>query len=229
MRIRAVCTDIDGTLTGGAGDLLSLDAIKTIRGLGARGMPVILASGNAYPTVRTLRRYLGCSDGMICESGALVAYGDAIRVLSDRDRCVEALRLLKEKFGDRIQEVWSSNYFLGSVAIKRTVERDEVFGALSGLRDIRVFDSGYAYHILEGGVDKGQGLRALCEMMGLEPAEVASIGDSALDLEMLQASAFGIALGNSPAELKRIADYVTSKADGEGFCEAVQVILEKAE
>lgn len=227
MPIKSICTDIDGTLTGGKPDVLSIDAIKAIRDLQERGISVILASGNAYPTVRTLARYIGCSDAMICECGSVVGYKGTIKVLASRGAPMAALKLAKERFGERIQEVWSNAYFLAHVAIKRTITRKELEGVTSPLSAIRILDSGYAYHLLPEGVDKGVALRALCEMMGMKPEEVASIGDSELDVELLRDSGFGVALANSPPELVRVAHYITSEDDGEGFCEAVRVILEE--
>ena len=43
-----------------------------------------------------------------------------------------------------------------------------------------------------------------------------------VDLELLQEAGYGIAVGDASDELKEIADLVTEKRNGDGFCEAVE-------
>jgi len=87
---------------------------------------------------------------------------------------------------------------------------------------LRLIDSGFYYHVLARDVDKGKGLRAAAEMMGIESSVIVAIGDSEVDMELLQEAGYGVAVGNSSDELKEIADLVTKGENGEGFREAVE-------
>jgi hypothetical protein len=227
VQVKAVVTDIDGTLTD---DQLRLSpvAIKAIRKLERAGIPVTLASGNALCVVKTLKTYVGATGAVICENGAVVEYDAKLEVLGNSKKAIEALRLLKRKFKEGIIETWSNRYRYVDVAIKRKVKRDLLEKYLSGL-GVRLLDSGFAYHILDEEVSKAGGLKVACDLMGINLHEVAAVGDSEVDAGMLKLVGFKIALANAPESLKNLADYVTSKTYGEGFAEAVEVILSKTD
>jgi len=59
-------------------------------------------------------------------------------------------------------------------------------------------------------------------MMGLEARVVVAIGDSQVDLELLRAAGYGVAVSDASDDLKSVADYTTSEPDGGGFCDAVR-------
>lgn len=63
--------------------------------------------------------------------------------------------------------------------------------------------------IVPKGVSKLNGLLFLGEQLGIKRNEMVAIGDSLDDLEMIEEVGLGVAMGNSPHELKRSADWVT--------------------
>ncbi|MBE2239753.1 MAG: HAD family phosphatase [Caldilineaceae bacterium] len=72
------------------------------------------------------------------------------------------------------------------------------------------------------GVDKGSGLRRLCELLGIDVRRVLAIGDSDNDIPMLQAAGFGIAMGNAGDHVKAVADWIAPTLDEEGAAVALQ-------
>lgn len=69
---------------------------------------------------------------------------------------------------------------------------------------------------------KGQAVKFLTEeIMNLKPENVMAIGDNFNDKEMLQYAGIGIAMGNAPENLKKVADYVTSSVDEDGVAQAI--------
>ena len=72
------------------------------------------------------------------------------------------------------------------------------------------------------GVDKGSGLRKLCEIMGIDPQRVLAIGDSENDIPMLQAAGFGVAMGNATESLKAIADWIAPPIEEDGAATALR-------
>ena len=221
MKFKTLATDVDGTLTSKAQGI-STGAIQVIRDLEARGIPVILASARPYPILNILREYLGTSGAIVCENGGHVDYGGESRLLGDNEECREVYRRLREAYGDRVQEAWTNRYNMVDLAMERTIERKEVLTVLSEFPRLRLIDSGFFYHVLARDVDKGKGLRAAAEMMGVEPSEIVAIGDSEVDMELLQEAGYGVAVGDASDELKEIADLVTKGENGEGFREAVE-------
>jgi phosphoglycolate phosphatase (TIGR01487 family) len=221
MKYKAVATDVDGTLTSKTHGI-STGAIQTIRDIEARGIPVILASARPYPILNILREYVGTSGAIVCENGGHVDYGGESRKLGDNEECLEVYHRLREAHGDCVQDAWTNRYNMVDLAIQRTIDRDEVLAVLSEFPALRLIDSGFFYHVLARDVDKGKGLRAASEMMGIETSEIVAIGDSEVDLELLQEAGYGVAVGDASDELKEIADLVTEKRNGDGFCEAIE-------
>jgi phosphoglycolate phosphatase (TIGR01487 family) len=224
MKYKALATDVDGTLTSKAHGI-SMGAIQAIRDLEAKGIPVILASARPYPILNILREYLMTSGAIVCENGGHVDYDGESRLLGDNEECSDVYHRLKEAYGDRVLEAWTNRYNFVDLAIERTLDREEVLTVLSEFPRLRLIDSGFYYHILARDVDKGKGLRVAAEMMGVEPSVIVAIGDSEVDMELLQEAGYGVAVGDASDELKEIADLVTKGENGEGFREAVEILF----
>jgi hypothetical protein len=224
--LKAFVTDIDGTLTD-ENYRISIPAIRAIRRLEDQGIPVILASGNALPIVKTLRTYLGCTGVIICENGSVIEYLDSLKTPGDSHKVKRALAKLKDVCGNKIEEYWSNRYRLVDIALKRTLKREQIETVLSGIDGVRLVDSGFAYHINSRGVNKAEGLKVACELMKINFREVAAIGDSETDIDLLKASGFKIARANAPLSLKQVADHITMNSNGAGVAEASDLILSK--
>lgn len=224
MKPRAIATDVDGTLTDRK-QRISCSAIRTIRMLEDRGIPVILVSGNALCVLKTLKKYIGCSGALVCEEGAVVEYEGTLRILGSMDEARRALTMLKERFGSKIVEHWSNPYRYVDVALERVIDKCDIAGALSTFPMLKLLDSRFAYHIIDRSLNKGKGLLVAAELMGIGVEEIIAVGDSSTDTKMLEMAGCGIALANAPRSLKVIADYVASKRNGEGFAGAIKALI----
>lgn len=60
---------------------------------------------------------------------------------------------------------------------------------------------------------------ALTHRFGVSPARVMAVGDEVNDLEMLRVAGLGVAMGDSPADVKEVADQVTSGSVERGVAE----------
>ncbi|HTD15372.1 MAG TPA: Cof-type HAD-IIB family hydrolase [Chthoniobacterales bacterium] len=76
--------------------------------------------------------------------------------------------------------------------------------------------------IIAPGVNKARSLALLAERLGFDMSATAAIGDGLNDLEMIESSAFGVAMGNAQEEVKSAADWVTSSHDEAGVAAAIQ-------
>ncbi len=70
--------------------------------------------------------------------------------------------------------------------------------------------------------NKGNALRSLANDWGINAQEILAIGNYYNDVEMLEFAGLGIAMDNSPEDMKRDADAVTSSNDEEGVHLALQ-------
>lgn len=83
-----------------------------------------------------------------------------------------------------------------------------------------MFSSGEGADVIEKIVSKAEGLRRLCEYLGIPLSQTVAFGDSMNDYEILQMAGTGIAMGNGREELKQAADYVTDRIDEDGVWNA---------
>ncbi len=222
--IRAVATDVDGTITNYK-DELYLEAINAIRELECAGITVILCSGNALCVLKALARYIGCTGPTVSENGAVVEYKAKIRVLGRKGIAKHVLEELKRVYGDEIKESWSNRFRFVDMAVRRTIEFERLQEVIKRFKGVKVIDSNFAYHITDENVDKGKGLLVAIKLLGLRPEEVAGVGDSITDLEMLSVCGFKAVVANADPRIKRIADFTAEEGFGLGFAEIAKKIL----
>ena len=76
--------------------------------------------------------------------------------------------------------------------------------------------------------NKGAGLKALCDYLGLELSEAMALGDGGNDVTMLQAAGIGVAMGNAEDAVKVLADVTVGTNEQAGVAEAIRkFVLEK--
>ncbi len=71
--------------------------------------------------------------------------------------------------------------------------------------------------ISEKGMNKSVGMRKVLEYLNCSRDCTIAFGDSSNDFEMIKYAKLGIAMGNSSAQLKKIADDITDSADENGI------------
>jgi 3-deoxy-D-manno-octulosonate 8-phosphate phosphatase (KDO 8-P phosphatase) len=71
--------------------------------------------------------------------------------------------------------------------------------------------------------DKLSVFEKFLEQIGLAPQKVAYVGDDLTDLPLMRYVGFGVAVANAVDEVKRYADYVTTRPGGRG---AVREVIE---
>lgn len=69
---------------------------------------------------------------------------------------------------------------------------------------------------------KGAAVAYLAEKFRISPAEVIAIGDSFNDLSMIRYAGLGVAMGNSPEEIREQADFVTDTNDNDGVAKVIE-------
>ncbi|GEB33710.1 Cof-type HAD-IIB family hydrolase [Brevibacillus parabrevis] len=91
------------------------------------------------------------------------------------------------------------------------------------LPEIRVTTSGARnLEILPEGISKASGLALLAKRLEISPEQIVAVGDNYNDLEMLQFVGMGVAMGNAPDEVKRLARHVTDTNDQHGVAAVIQ-------
>ena len=71
-------------------------------------------------------------------------------------------------------------------------------------------------------VSKARALAMVADRLGIAQAEVCAIGDNTNDEDMVGWAGFGVAMGNAPAALKRLARHVTGTVDEAGVAQVIE-------
>lgn len=83
----------------------------------------------------------------------------------------------------------------------------------------------FYYEATAAGVDKGTGLKRLCDYLKIDRKNVMALGDQANDMPMLKYAGLGVAMGNAVKYTKDHADEVTADCDHDGVAVAINKIL----
>lgn len=74
----------------------------------------------------------------------------------------------------------------------------------------------FTLEIVSKGVSKQFGLKYICDQLNIKSEEIVAIGSSRADIDMVQFSGLGVAMQNSPEELKNVADWITRSVENDG-------------
>jgi len=216
--IKALVTDIDGTITDGKRHV-STKAIKALRDIERKGIPVMLASGNVLPIAYGLAGFIGTSGPVIAENGAVVYHNRSVKYLGDRKKCDAAFEDLKKQMP--VRKIFSDRWRKAALAIEPDVDLNEVKKRVADF-GLKAESTGFAIHIFESQVGKFNGLVEACKLLNMDVTEIAAFGDSENDIEMIKNCGAGLVPFNASAEIKKHADFVASTAYGDGFLEGLK-------
>lgn len=105
-------------------------------------------------------------------------------------------------------------------ASKEQVDQIEKLAISLDLQVVRMRDE--HIEITHVGVNKGNGIKVLNELLGIEHGNFMSIGDSPNDHSMLQLSDFSYAMANADEETKSKSKFHTSSVEQGGLGEAIE-------
>jgi Cof subfamily protein (haloacid dehalogenase superfamily) len=83
----------------------------------------------------------------------------------------------------------------------------------------------YYLDVTHPDANKGAVVAYLARTLGIDPGEIATIGDQPNDVLMFRPSGFSIAMGNASDAVQGQADAVTDSYDDEGFAKAIEKFL----
>ncbi len=218
MEFKAIVVDVDGTITY-SDRSIDCRAVEALRGV---KVPIVIATGNVLCFARAAAKLVGTSGFVIAENGGVVECRSVEYDTSRIKECEEAFDLLSRHFA---LERLDPEYRKTEIGLRRDFDVEKARKLLNDYPDIDIVDTGFAVHIKSRGINKGTGLKRLAQLMGLSARDFMAIGDSPNDIEMLQASGFGVAVGNAHPDLKKVADLVTGGEHGTGVAEALRHIL----
>jgi len=221
--VRALVTDVDGTLTD-ARRRLDPAAIAAVRSLEASGIPVVLATGNVLPIALALHRSLGLSGPIVAENGGLLYERrdgrDRVTRVCDRRPALAAYRRLVAA-GLPVERLFTDRWRETEVALEPTVAVARIRPLLRGT-GVAVESTGYALHLMTDGGGKLPTLARALAHRGLALSECLAAGDGDNDVPMLRAAGYSVSFANGSPRARRAADYVARAGYAAGFVEALK-------
>ncbi|MCI4350170.1 MAG: phosphoglycolate phosphatase [Thermoplasmata archaeon] len=220
--IRAIVTDVDGTLTD-AHRVLDREAALLLQRAERHRISVTLATGNVLPIALALHRSLGLTGPIVAENGGIlydVVNGrPRIERCADRAIAYRAFRAVR-RAGVPVHRLFTDRWRETEVAIEASVPAREVRRHVDR-SEVRVESTGYAIHLIERGCGKLSTLRRALARRGLAPADCLIAGDGDNDVGMLRAAGWALSFAGASERARRAADFVTNAPNARGFVEGL--------
>ncbi len=227
---KAVAVDIDGTITD-SDKKIHLGAIKQLRKLEEAGIPVILATGNVRAITYGLWRFIGASGPMVCENGGVVwhpKWGDPI-VRANGERARKCAEDMAKEIDIDPRGITTNTWRESEWCLFTHENLDAVSEWVSNSKysDLTVVKTGFAIHLMEPNLSKGEGLAVALEKMQISPDDVLAVGDAPNDISMFEYLGRSVAVGGCFQDLADVADVVSPHMHGDTFAPLVESILGK--
>lgn len=149
---------------------------------------------------------------------------------TDYEQKITSVPITIQPFNYTLQS-WQ-NIDAGPNKILVIAKETETFEILKGLRGqfiqhLNIYTSKSTYiEIMNNKASKVNAVRLLINRYNIKQEEIITIGDNFNDKEMIEYAGFGIAMGNAPAEVKDVANYIADTNDNDGVAKALEEIVD---
>ncbi len=206
--------DIDGTLTRPDG--WGIDP-RVFNPLLEWEAPIVIATGKAFPYPIALCHFLGIPELVVAENGGIAYTGEDVFITADR----EAAQAVAEDYLEAGYELgWGPENTVNrwretEIAVARE-QPIEPLRELAAERGLEVIDTGYALHIKDPAVQKGDGVRTVAAAVGIDLEDAVAVGDSINDVSTFSVVGRSFAVSNADSDAKAAADEVLEAAHADG-------------
>ncbi len=238
--IQLIATDMDGTLT--QNDKFSSNLIQTLEKLATAGINVLIVTGRSAGWVNAIATYLPVV-GAIAENGGLLYWHNTehcqfLTKITDleqhRHQLAAVFQLLKTKFPE-IKESEDNRFRLTDWTFDVQGLSPTELNQMSSI----CLSEGWSFtysnvqcHIKTLQQDKAIALKQVIQQYfpDLKPEQIITIGDSPNDESLFVRAQFPISVGVANIldyrdRLEHLPVYVTKKAEGSGFCELAELVM----
>jgi hypothetical protein len=217
MRFIALACDYDGTLASNG--QVSPETIAALEKAKKSGRKLILVSGRELPDLEKVFERLDLFEVAVLENGALLYepahQRQALLTESPDLRFVDALRArgVPVSVGKAIVATWIPHEQVVLEVIREL-----------GLELHVIFNKG-AVMVLPSGVNKGTGLLAALNLLGLSPHNCVGVGDAENDHAFFTLCECSVAVANALPAVKDRADLIMRNARGAGVEELIAELV----
>ena len=136
---------------------------------------------------------------------------------------------LRRDLGERLRSIrdeWGKWEFSKFSCDTRNCDQAAGLAALAEDFDAIVHNE-YVVELVPRGFSKGEGIRRICGILGVDLTDTVAFGDSANDLSMFEVCGRSVCMGNGSEAAKRAAGMVTTSLEEDGIwnaCKALSLI-----
>jgi hydroxymethylpyrimidine pyrophosphatase-like HAD family hydrolase len=217
LRFRAIACDYDRTLAKDG--RVAPETVNVLKRGRASVQEMILITGRALDELQAVFSQLSLFDMVVAENGALL-FNPSLGLEEPLCGALPAnflsqLRSLGVPFavGRRVvATVRPHEIEVGKLVTQMNLQVEIAFNRESVM-------------ILPSGVNKGTGLTAALNRLGIVPSEVVGIGDAENDLPFLRLCGVSVAVANAIGSVKKQVDLVTRAPNGRGATEIIERVI----
>lgn len=254
MKYKMIAIDLDGTLLDDNKEIPKLNKAVIQQAI-RKGIKVVFVTGrsrlNTVPIVTQLDlrgedthiisncgatkfipqqklMWLDTLDLPVCGSNAVTKYANYKYYEQLQRKVIEdklwdnGLQIIPRFTGTKVLSLVVNPKSKGETQVLESIlnEHFTVYSAQYG-------DEQYCIDIVEQGTNKGDTLLQYAKSYNIAPHEIVAFGDGNNDVPMLQKVGLGIAMGNAPIEVKRLADGVCDINNKAGLGKAIYSIIQQ--
>lgn len=121
----------------------------------------------------------------------------------------------------RVKEYEGEDIYMISTFFDNEMDKQYVYDYLQEYAFITAWSEG-ALDIISKNSNKSSGIDDMNKVFGIDIGETMAFGDNFNDVDMLEHSGIGVAMGNSKKSALEAADYITSDIDEDGVYNALK-------
>ncbi len=249
MKLKAIISDIDGTLVPVQATKVSQKVRQALQKLNDKKIPFSLATGRPYSLVENFVQDLGLTTPIIADNGATIIDPLSGKVVAEElIETAQASKLLKLVHSCQthyhISTVDGNLSELSNITSKTKIKKFVVHQLAPDFADSMVEKINNDFkqiHAVRTSANEGEeftdiyitsikaskqhAVLQLSRHIGVKPEEMIGIGDHYNDFPLLMACGFKVAMGNAVNDLKEIADYIAPSVDEDGIADVIEKYL----
>lgn len=238
-KYKLLALDMDGTLL--QDDLeISPETVKWIKEAVRQGIHVCLSTGRAFSSAYPYAQQLELTTPMITVNGSEVwraPYDLYRRSMLDVELVRKMHRIAVETdswfWAYAVDQLYNRDNWAEDIANEEWLKfgyhiedddvRHKVLMRLQEIEGLEITNSSpHNFEINPKGINKAEGIKQVCELLGLDISQAVAVGDSLNDLAAIQQAGLGVAMGNAQQTVKDEADVVVASNNDNGIVEVIR-------
>ncbi|WP_284037687.1 Cof-type HAD-IIB family hydrolase [Neobacillus sp. 114] len=235
--IKLIALDMDGTLLNNQHEI-SVANREAIKEAQDKGVFVVLSTGRSFLNSHNHADSLNLSSFLVTVNGSEIwdEKRELVRRSLVKSEQIEwMLKLANEHkatfwaisternwHNEMPEDLHSVEWMKFGFNIHDDAVREIVIKELEARGEFELSNSApFNIEVNASGINKAQGLKLVCERLGIEMKNVMAVGDSRNDLAMIKEAGIGVAMGNAQEIVKETADWVTASNEEDGVAKAI--------